>query len=103
MVIRDTPRVVESTVPCVEQNETDTSACDVTEKSAFPGPDPEVAATVGLERAHTVDLNDYFCWDGTCKTAIGGVVTFRDTHHITATLATTFGPVIGRQLDEFGL
>ncbi len=103
VVIRDTPRVVESTVACVEANEPDTRACDVTEESAFPGPDPEVAATVGLEHAQTVDLNDYFCWDGTCKTAIGGVVTFRDTHHITATLATTFGPVIGRQLDAFGL
>jgi hypothetical protein len=50
-----------------------------------------------------VDLTDYFCWGGSCKTAIGGVVVYRDDHHITQTLATTFAPIIDRELVALGV
>jgi hypothetical protein len=103
VVIRDTPQTVEATTACLQAHESDPDECALPESDVFPIADPQVAAAEGFAHAHVLDLTDYFCWNGTCKAAIGGVVTYRDTHHITETLATTFGPVIARELDGLGL
>jgi hypothetical protein len=56
-------------------------------------------AAIGIPDVSLIDMNDLFCWDGTCKEAIGGVVVHRDTHHLTATFARTLAPELGRRLD----
>jgi hypothetical protein len=103
VVIQDTPRVPETLNACIARNESDPAACDVAVETVYEWPDLMAQAAAGQAGVTVLDFTDYFCWDGTCKAAIGGVVTFRDTHHITATLATTFGPVIGRELDRLGI
>lgn len=102
VVIRDTPRVPEGTSACLERSELDPDACAVPRAEALTSPDPMVVAAAGQDGVTVLDFTDYFCDAQSCVTAIGGVVAYRDTHHITATLATTFGPVIGRQLDRLG-
>ncbi|MGN6503672.1 MAG: acyltransferase family protein, partial [Pseudolysinimonas sp.] len=103
VVIRDTPQTPKTTTACLQAHETDPDACAVPESEAFPAPDYQVQAADGMPHVHVIDLTSSFCWDGTCKQAIGGVVTYRDTHHITETLSSTFGPVIERRLDGLGL
>jgi len=46
-----------------------------------------------------VDMERYFCIDGTCPAVIGGVVAYFDGSHITATYARTLAAPLGRELD----
>ena len=43
------------------------------------------------------------CWDGTCKSTVGGVVVFRDYHHISSTFSITLAPQLTRALDALRL
>ena len=46
---------------------------------------------------------DWFCPDGTCEPVIGGVITYFDTAHITATYAQTLAPQFDASLRWSGL
>lgn len=103
VVIVDTPRTLEETYQCVIDNAPDTTVCDVDRDIALEGLDRMVAAAEGQPLVEVVDMTDFFCWDGTCKAVIGGVVVYRDDHHITATYSVSLGPYLDEKLVEQGL
>lgn len=98
VVIRDVPRVPEDTNVCLAADASDPLACSLPREESLVGPDRMVEAAEGLPEATIVDMTDYLCDSSWCPAAIGGVVVFRDTHHLTKTFATTLSPYLGEAL-----
>ncbi|MDR7346949.1 hypothetical protein J2S62_001206 [Enteractinococcus fodinae] len=46
----------------------------------------------------TVDMSDALCSPEACAPVVGGVIVWRDSHHITATYAETLAQSLGREL-----
>lgn len=103
IVLRDTPRMSEATTACVEANERDPARCERPVADALDGRDLMVEAAEGQRGVHVADLNGAFCWEGTCKAAVGGVLAYRDSHHITRTMSLTLAPALYAKLQELGL
>ena len=61
------------------------------------------ARTMGdSKRISVMYPQDWFCPDGTCEPVIGGVITYFDTAHITATYAQTLAPQFDASLRSVG-
>ncbi len=99
MVIRDTPYPAASVPDCVAAHAADTSACEATVKQwHWLDPLADAARTSGT--ADVLDPTDWICPDGICRPVIGGVITYFDGSHLTATYAKSLAPLMGRWLDE---
>jgi len=100
LVIRDTPAPGPVRVPdCVARAKTSYEECDGTREDWLPSA-PEVQA-VGLlsdPRATLVDLTDHICAPHICHAVTGGVVTYFDGSHLTATFAATLAPYLAAPL-----
>ncbi|GAA1956164.1 acyltransferase family protein [Microbacterium aquimaris] len=71
---------------------------------SFPRPDAALATDplrTAAERspATPVDLTSAYCHE-TCPVVVGGVVIYRDSHHITASFSTTLSSALGDRLDS---
>ncbi|MCA0217487.1 MAG: acyltransferase [Actinobacteria bacterium] len=102
VVIRDVPRMTDETNTCLEANLTRPSHCDRPIDESLPY-DAMAEAARGMAHVHLIDLTDTMCWDGTCKSTVGGVVVFRDYHHISSTFSITLAPQLTRALDALRL
>lgn len=102
VVLRDVPRATDETTACLERHEDDPAACERPTVDAL-AVDDYVSLAREVERVDVIDLSDVFCWEGTCKTAIGGVTVYRDAHHLTVTFSTTLAPLIAEKADELAL
>jgi hypothetical protein len=58
----------------------------------------EAAAGVANGRVSVVSVDDLLCPTGTCLPVVGGVITYFDASHLTATYATTLAPELGRRI-----
>jgi hypothetical protein len=99
VVIRDIPQLSEDTNLCVSQTEGADGACDRPESEAL-GDDLLVEAAQDQPGVTVVDMNDFFCRDGSCTPVVGGVISYRDSHHITATYSTTLAPYLHERLES---
>ena len=48
-------------------------------------------------------MNDLLCDDGTCSPVVGGVLVYRDHHHLTRTYVMTLAPYLEQQLLSIGV
>ncbi len=104
LVIKDPPypgNEISSIPDCLAENEGDAGACSGTPRE-WHWMDPLYTAARDLDspRIETVDLDSYFCPDGTCEGAVGSVVTYSDGSHITATYAKTLAPYLERPIAD---
>ncbi|HYI32805.1 MAG TPA: acyltransferase family protein [Glaciibacter sp.] len=99
-VIRDIPNAKDETTDCVARHQDDAAACELVAASALGTDDLMVEAAEGQPGVSVVDMTDYFCTDDACATVRGGVVVYRDSHHMTATYATTLAPFLGKKLEK---
>jgi hypothetical protein len=67
------------------------------------GKDMMVHAAEGQDHVLVVNLNEFICPRGTCSAAIGGVVVWRDAHHITNTYGETLIPFFEEKMRKLGL
>ncbi|WP_186293242.1 acyltransferase family protein [Brevibacterium aurantiacum] len=107
VVIRDTPYPggADIQVPdCVAKHEDDLEKCSGTPKS-WHWMDPLAAAAKSIDSKHMSIIypQDWFCPGGRCEPVIGGVITYFDTAHITATYAQTLAPQFDYRLRHTGL
>lgn len=100
VVVLDTPRPGIDIPDCVAQHRDALSACAVSRAAAVAS-----SAAAAQEDAATevdgltmLDLTAWVCPAERCPAVIGGVLVFRDAHHLTATYARTLAPVLGREL-----
>ncbi|MCW4459701.1 acyltransferase family protein [Microbacterium sp. MPKO10] len=106
IAVRDTPRMNSDVLSCVTAYGTKAGEeCAVPVDDAF-GEDPlaEAAEETSDARVSLIDMSDYFIVDGECPPVIGGVLAFRDTHHISwvysSTLAAPFGDEIANVVES---
>ncbi|SDS78151.1 Peptidoglycan/LPS O-acetylase OafA/YrhL, contains acyltransferase and SGNH-hydrolase domains [Brevibacterium sandarakinum] len=107
LVIRDTPfpGTAKKDIPdCVAANEDDLSQCEGTPESWYwMDPLAETAKSMERDNIAVIDPQAWVCPEGTCRPAIGGVITYFDDSHITATYAQTLAPLLGEAIDGTGL
>ena len=95
LVLRDTPAPGRSIPDCVAQAKGGYHRCDGTREAWLP-PTPEVDAVHGLHSplVTLADLTDHICGPQTCTAVTGGVITYFDASHLTATYARTLAPYL---------
>ena len=93
--IRDTPATRFQTPDCIAQHGDDYARCDSTRADWLP-PDPSVSVATSLHDPllRTVDLTDHICAGPVCHVVNGGVITYFDGSHLTATYAFTLAPYL---------
>ena len=100
LVLHDTPAPGISIPDCVAAHTSDYSACDGTRaKWVSPEPAQDAVDRVGdTDLIRFADLTDHICRSETCAAVNGGVITYFDTSHLTATYARTLAPYLGPPL-----
>jgi peptidoglycan/LPS O-acetylase OafA/YrhL len=98
LVIKDPPfpgNTIDSIPDCLAENPGNPQKCSGTPQE-WHWMDPVTTAAMELDqpKIHAVDLDKYFCADGSCPPVIGSVVTYFDASHITATYAKTLAPYL---------
>lgn len=80
---------------CLDLNAEDPRACAVPLDRAMP-PDPQALAAGNLAgRVTPVDLTPYFCPDGLCRAAIGGLRVYYDADHLSLQYVRQFRDIVG--------
>jgi peptidoglycan/LPS O-acetylase OafA/YrhL len=95
-VIRATPWMPVEPSKCLVKSQNWVEDCVPGRSSAFR-PDPALVAVEKL-RIGTLDFAKYFCDAQHCPVVIGGVLVYRDAHHISATFARTLSYAMEEQL-----
>jgi hypothetical protein len=108
IVIRDTPKIHFDTLDCVTRahahHQQAGAACAVARSGAISRDPAEVAAArLHSRRIQVVDLNDFICDSALCYPVVGGVLVFKDVHHLTTVFDTTLGPYLLRDVRRLGL
>jgi peptidoglycan/LPS O-acetylase OafA/YrhL len=99
LVLRDTPAPSTSVPDCLAQHPDDVSACDGTRAEWLPEDHSESAVRrVDSSRITFLDLTDHICQAERCSAVTGGVVTYFDGSHLTATFASTLDRYLGPPL-----
>jgi peptidoglycan/LPS O-acetylase OafA/YrhL len=100
IAIRDTPQLPKDVLQCVtEQGERAAQECAVTAAEAIPE-DPLAEAAGAAEQAELVDLSGYFVVEDAVPPVIGGVLAFRDSHHLSWAYAEMLADPLGEQVRE---
>lgn len=101
VAIADQPYLTEDLVACTTSGGAPAAAkCSTSRSFAMGGIDPLLAAVQGSPGASLVDLSSHYCTSDTCPLVIGGVIVFRDRHHITGSWSSTLGPYVLDALDQ---
>ena len=98
VAIADTPQPGGKVYECVAENPENVSACGFQEKPGVGTPALQ-AVVEELDGASLIDFNDYLCPEGTCRAVVGGVLTYRQGSHVTATWVESLQPVFDARLD----
>jgi peptidoglycan/LPS O-acetylase OafA/YrhL len=97
--IEDVPRSAGQSVPdCIAASPQRVDPCSVPRARALAF-DPVVgAAHVGNPGVTLISLTDLMCDTTTCHSVIGGLIVYRDFHHLTGSFALTLMPFLARAL-----
>lgn len=100
-VILDTPRPGFDVPECIAENEDNLSECaaDRSEALGLSGAEGMSEAAEMVD-ADTIDMADALCSPEACAPVVGGVIVWRDSHHITATYAETLARSLESAMKE---
>jgi peptidoglycan/LPS O-acetylase OafA/YrhL len=95
LVLHDTPAPGTSIPDCVAQHGDDYRACDGTRSAWMPAtPGRGSVRQVDDPQIRFADLTDHICDGEACHAVTGGVITYFDGSHLTATYARTLAPYL---------
>ncbi|MGX9349119.1 acyltransferase family protein [Microbacterium sp. KNMS] len=109
LLLADTPDLGTSPLDCLAMNLEHAAVCAVPESEAVRGAGRDAVREVAREtRAEEIDLLPYFCApiDGAaseepaCAPILGGLLVYRDSHHLTATFAEAMGGALAEAIDS---
>ena len=103
VVLRDVPRVHDTTLACVRR---------AMRRHGWPGPACSVSRRHGLvadaaaaaarawptRRVQLVNMTPFFCGRHRCLPVVGGALVYKDGHHLTTVFSTTLGPFVLRRV-----
>ena len=94
--VRDTPAPDVLVPTCIADAGDEYAAeCDGTRAAWLPAdPATDAAASLGDPGITVADLTDHICDGETCHAVNGGVITYFDASHLTATYAHTLAPYL---------
>ncbi|MGY2873003.1 peptidoglycan/LPS O-acetylase OafA/YrhL [Marmoricola sp. URHA0025 HA25] len=96
LVLRDTPAPSFRVPDCVAEKKDSYRSCDGTRAEWLPpAPEQGVVAALNSPLVTFADLSDHICGPSVCSVVTGGVLTYFDGSHLTATYVTT----LARYLD----
>jgi peptidoglycan/LPS O-acetylase OafA/YrhL len=96
LVLRDTPAPGFAVPDCVAEKQEAYRDCDGTRKDWLPGtPEKQAVAEVRSPLVRYADLTDHICGRTVCSVVTGGVITYFDGSHLSATYATTLARYLG--------
>lgn len=103
LAVRDTPRFrgpEGDPLKCLSRAGRRPADCVVARERAEASEENDATALAARKfpAVHYVDMNDAICNRVACDPIIGGVLVWRDGHHLTATYASTLSPVIESHL-----
>ncbi|MFC0358442.1 acyltransferase family protein [Kytococcus schroeteri] len=97
VAIADTPQPKTKVYECVAENSSHVSVCDFPERDGVGTPAlEEVMKEVD---GSLIDFNDHLCPEGTCRAVNGGVLTYRQGSHVTATWVASLQQVLDARMD----
>jgi peptidoglycan/LPS O-acetylase OafA/YrhL len=93
LVIKDNPRPIDSDLRCLALKSV--AKCSNSKANAFKF-DPQILAAKQLNSSsvYFVNFDKYFCPTNLCPPAIGHVVIYRDSNHLTNTYVETLSPML---------
>ncbi|WP_322632897.1 acyltransferase family protein [Glycomyces albidus] len=101
LALRDLPRFPDPVPECVAR--IGAGACVFEAEPSHDPTDPSAALEDVPDNVAFADLTPYVCPDGECPAAIGNILVYRDTSHLTDTYAATLAPFVERTvLDATG-
>lgn len=107
VVIRDTPTRPPGVRACVSaairRRANAGRQCAVPRATALRRDPAAEAARRAGRRVRLVDMTRYFCSTRLCFPVVGGVLTHKDSGHMTAAFGATLAPILGRRLSALGL
>ncbi|MBT0994633.1 hypothetical protein KIN34_10070 [Cellulomonas sp. DKR-3] len=94
VAVGDNPMVSEDLLACATGASTvaQVEACSMPRAEALAKGDALVAAHARVPGSVLVDSTNLVCAPTTCHVAVGNVLVYRDTHHLSATYARTLTP-----------
>ena len=96
LVLRDTPAPSFSVPDCVAQKQDSYRDCDGTRDAWLPtAPEKRAVALADSRLVTFADLTDHICGKTTCSAVTGGVITYFDGSHLSATYASTLARYLG--------
>jgi hypothetical protein len=78
------------------------SVCDTPREVALDDADAATERRIisGIAKARYVDLSNLFCGEKFCHAMIGGMIAFRDRHHLATPFAASLAGPLGRAIFE---
>jgi peptidoglycan/LPS O-acetylase OafA/YrhL len=100
-VLRDTPFMGVNVPDCLGASSADPESCNRPRAEVLDAnADPLWAAAATLPSVARLDLTDAFCDAVTCFAVTGGVVIYRDHHHMSASFSRSLAPRLLDRLTE---
>jgi peptidoglycan/LPS O-acetylase OafA/YrhL len=101
LVLRDTPAPVTSIPDCVAEHGEQYASCDGTREDWLPKePAQQAVKAIGDDNVRFADLTDHICEASVCHAVTGGVITYFDGSHLTATYAHTLAPYLDAPISD---
>ncbi len=104
VALANTPHMAVNVPECLAAHSDDVRRCATSRAEALSlAADSQAQAAELAPQVPLIDLNDWICPREECSPVIGGVITYRDDHHLTQTYAQTLAPRLAEDLDRVGL
>jgi peptidoglycan/LPS O-acetylase OafA/YrhL len=97
--IQETPAMDFTPPDCVAEYGAASPACDRPADEAIPQDPPTVqAARLMAGTVKVIDMNQFICSGGVCRSVVGNVLVYFDAHHLTSSYVTTITPYLASRL-----
>lgn len=97
LALRDTARLNEDPVDCFGREGLDPIECGRARSRIYAEASPLQDLP---DNVTPLDMTDYFCTADYCPAIVGGVIVYRDSHHVTTTYMHTVTPFLELELRE---
>ena len=100
VVIADTPWMTKDIPDCLSAPGVAPEACDTPIDAALKSPDSILRAMRSRPDVNFISLNERICEHGFCPAIRDDLILWRDRHHLTATYARSFAPLLEPVIKE---
>ena len=97
LALRDNPWFPDDVADCVARHADDPAACDARRADLLNARDP--AAGLAMPGLRFADFSDLICDDARCRATVGGLLVYRDEHHLTGSFVRAHGDRLGREIE----